>query len=200
MRKTDEQSVEQARARVGFEGEYVFNVIRTSVAGGMARSENTVWLTQRDLTYYDLPEVLRLVEGRPQAPPKVHEAALPPDAQPGFLFAVDDLINRAVAAAGRTPRELLRDVTARFNFNAVVHDLKLRSTQWEESLEYGGRRYGRLLRIDFESHNPKLGTTERFTLVCGTEGELTGVPVYVKYQPKWWFKAEGMLDETQTFQ
>jgi hypothetical protein len=24
--------------------------------------------------------------------------------------------------------------------------------------------------------------------------------VYVKYQPKWWFKAEGVLDETQTFE
>ena len=43
-------------------------------------------------------------------------------------------------------------------------------------------------------------TTERFTLVCGTEGELARIPVYVKYQPKWWFKAEGVLDETQSFE
>ena len=54
-------------------------------------------------------------------------------------------------------------------------------------------------RIDFESYNPTLDTTERFTLACGTEGEWKGVPVYVKYQPKWWFKAEGVIDESQIF-
>lgn len=56
------------------------------------------------------------------------------------------------------------------------------------------------MRLDFESYNPKLRTTEPFSLVCGTDGPLTGVPVYVKYQPKWWFKAEGVLDETQAFE
>ena len=66
--------------------------------------------------------------------------------------------------------------------------------------EYGGRRYEGLVRLDFESYNPTLRTTEPFTLVCGTEGHLKGVPVYVKYQPKWWFKAEGVLDETQSFE
>lgn len=200
MRRTDEESVEQARARVGFEGEYVFKVIRTRVKDRTARSENTVWLVQDDFTYYDLAEVLRLVEGRPQAPPRVNEASLPPGTHPGFLFAVADLVDRALAAAARTPRELLHDVATRFNFNALVYDLRLRSTAWEETAEYGGRRHAKLVRIDFESFNPKLRTTERFTLVCGTEGDLAGVPVYVKYQPKWWFKAEGVLDETQSFE
>ncbi len=200
MRRTDEQTVEEAHARVGYEGEYVFKAIRTTVAEGRARSENTVWRVERDFTYYDLPELLRLVEGRPQAAPKVNEASLPPGTEPGFLFAVAQLVDRAVAGALRTPRELLGEVTTRFNFNAIVFDLKLRRTEWVEAKEYGGRRYERLVRIDFESYNPKLETTERFTLVCGTEGPLAGVPVYVKYQPRWWFKAEGVLDETQSFE
>jgi hypothetical protein len=85
-------------------------------------------------------------------------------------------------------------------FNALVYDLRLRSTAWTESEESGGRRYDRLVRSDFESHNPKLRATERFTVVCGTEGALRGVPVHVKYQPKWWFRAEGVLDETQSFE
>jgi hypothetical protein len=55
------------------------------------------------------------------------------------------------------------------------------------------------VRIDCESYNPTLNTTERFTLAVGTEGEWKGVPVYVKYQPKWWFKAEGVIDESQVF-
>jgi hypothetical protein len=200
MRRTDEETVEEAHAQVGYEGDYVFKAIRTNVADGKARAENTVWRVERDFTYYDLPELLRLVEGRPQAAPKVNEATLPPGTEPGFLFAVADLVDRAVAAASRTPRQLLSGVATRFNFNAVAYDLKLRTTEWMEAKEYGGRRYERLVRIDFESYNPKLRTTERFTLVCGTEGELARVPVYVKYQPKWWFKAEGVLDETQSFE
>jgi hypothetical protein len=200
MRRTDEQTVQEAHAQVGYEGEYVFKAIRTHVASGRARSENTVWRVERDFTYFDLPELLRLVEGRPQAAPKVNEAAIPPGTEPGFLFAVADLVDRAVAAAGRAPRELVGGVTTRFNFNAVVYDLKLRRTEWMEAKEYGGRRYERLVRIDFESYEPKRRTTESFTLVCGTEGDLAGIPIYVKYQPKWWFKTEGVLDETQSFE
>lgn len=200
MRRTDEQTLQQARAQVGYEGEYIFKAIRTNVADGRARSENTVWRVDKDFTYYDLPDLLRLVEGSPQSPPKVNEAALPPGTEPGFLFAVADVVDRVVAGARRSPRELLAGVQTRFNFNAVIYDLKLRKTEWVEAKEYGGRRYERLVRIDFHSHNPKARTTESFTLVCGTEGALAGIPVYVKYQPNWWFRAEGVLDETQSFE
>ena len=82
---------------------------------------------------------------------------------------------------------------------ALAYELRLRKTKWEESKKYGDRQYENLVRIDFESYNPKLKTTERFTLAVGTEGEWKGVPVYVKYQPKWWFKAEGVIDESQVF-
>ncbi|MCG6919752.1 MAG: hypothetical protein LJF15_01520 [Acidobacteria bacterium] len=200
MRKTDEESVEEARAKVGYEGEYVFKVIQTEVAGSEARAENTVWLVRDDYTYYDLGEVLSLVTKPPPSPPSVNEASLPPGTHPGFLFAVADIVDRAVTAATRDPRELLGKTTTRFNFNAVAYELRVRKTKWEESKEYGGRRYENLVRIDLESYNPTLDTTERFTLVCGTEGEWRGVPVYVKYQPKWWFKAEGVIDDSQVFE
>jgi hypothetical protein len=200
MRKTDEESIEQARAQVGFEGEYIFKVIHTEVSGGMARAENSVFRVARDFTYYDLSELLDVVGRRSQPPASVNSAALPEGTHAGFLLAVAEVVDRAVAAAAGTPQELLHGVTTRFNFNAIVYVLTLRSTTWEDHKEYGGRRYDRLARLDFESYNPKLRTTERFTLVCGTEGELKGVPVYVKYQPKWWFRAEGVLDESQSFE
>jgi hypothetical protein len=200
MRKTDEDSVEEAQKKVGFEGEFVLKVIKTEVARGHARAENTVWLVQDDYTFYDLREVLGLVGRTPQAPPKINEASLPPGTHPGFLFAVADLVDRAVKAANREPRELLEKETTRFNFNAVAYELRLRKSKWEEKKKYGDREYENLVRIELESHNPTLDTTERFTLAVGTEGEWKGVPVYVKYQPKWWFKAEGVIDESQVFE
>jgi hypothetical protein len=200
MRKTDEESVEEAQANVGYEGEYVFKVIQTEITGQQARAENTVWLVQDDFTYYDLGEVLSLVAKPPQSPPSVNEASLPPGTHPGFLFAVADMVDRAVTAATREPRELLKKETTRFNFNAVAYELRLRKSKWEESKKYGDREYENLVRIDLESYNPTLNTTERFTLAIGTEGEWKGVPVYVKYQPKWWFKAEGVIDDSQVFE
>jgi hypothetical protein len=200
MRKTEESSVEEAREKVGFEGEYVFKVIQTTIEGGKARAQNTVWLVQDDYTYYDVGQLLRMFSGPPQAPPSINEASMPPGTHPGFLFAVADIVNRAVAAATREPRELLSKVTTRFNFNAVAYELRLRSSKWEESKTYGDRLYKNLVRLDLESYNPTLDTTERFTLAVGTEGEWRGVPVYVKYQPKWWFKAEGVIDESQVFE
>jgi hypothetical protein len=200
MRKTDEGSVEEAQEKVGYEGEYVFKVIQTEIKGSKARARNTVWLVQDDYTYYDVGQLLRMFQGPPPAPPSVNEASLPPGTHPGFLFAVADIVNRAVTAATREPRELLRDVTTRFNFNAVAYELRLRKSKWEESKTYGDRQYENLVRIDLESYNPTLDTTEKFTLAVGTEGRWKGVPVYVKYQPKWWFKAEGVIDESQVFE
>jgi len=124
---------------------------------------------------------------------------------------IHDIHRRAVLAeTARTPLEgyevslrrysPVQKGTAGLPWPGVAYELRLRSTRWEESREYGGRSYERLVRIELESYNPRLDTTERFTLACGTQGELAGVPVYVKYQPKWWFKAEGVLDEAQRFE
>lgn len=199
MRKTDEDSVEEAQAQVGFEGEYVFKVIQTEINGSSARAENTVWLVQDDYTYYDLGKVLDLVGATPPNPPQVNEATMPPGTHPGFLFAVADMVEQVIVAATDEPRRLLRNFKTHFNFNAVAYELRLRKTKWEESKKYGDRQYENLVRIDLASYNPTLDTTEKFTLVVGTEGQWRGVPVYVKYQPKWWFKAEGVIDESQVF-
>jgi hypothetical protein len=200
MRRIDEQSFKDAEAKAGREGSYVFKAIRTEIVGGQARAENTVWQVQDNYTYYDLGEILRVIEAPPQREPQVNQGPVPDGTHPGLLFALADLVDRAVTAAGQSPRELLENVTTHFNFNAVVCDMTLRETEWEESREYGGRRYERLVRMKFESYDPKNHASSQFTLACGTEGPWRGVPVYLKYQPKWWFKLEGVLDESQVFE
>lgn len=70
---------------------------------------------------------------------------------------------------------------------------------WLESATYGGRRYEHLLRVDFETFNREKRTRERFFLVCATDGPLARVPVFLEHQPKWWFKASGVLDESEVF-
>ena len=204
MRKTDEDSLEEAKDTLSREGQggYLYKVIRSRVAAGSVRTENTVLRVARDYTYHDLPELQALAGAPPSSPPRVREASIPPGTWPGFLFAVSNLIDQAVTAALRpdSPRGLA-DVWTTFTFNSSLYDLRLRSTEWVQAASYGGRRYQRLLRMSFEQVNrdSRKKGRERFTLVCATEGPLAGVPVFIEYQPKWWFRAQGVLDDTETF-
>lgn len=111
------------------------------------------------------------------------------------------MIDQAVTTAllPEVPRRLQSGVQTTFTFDASLHDLLLRSSEWIESATYGGRRYERLLRLNFESSHREKKTRERFFLVCATDGPLARVPVFIEYQPKWWFKAQGVLDDSEVF-
>ena len=203
MRKTDEESLDEAQAELGKEGSggYLFKAIRAEIAGRETRAENTLWRVPRDYTYHDLDEVLALVSSSPGQAPRVRRSQVIEGTHPGFLFAVNQLVAEALAAATAPgeARRLLSGRSATFTFNASLYDLTLRASEWVDAAEYGGRRYERLVRLKFTHFNRDKGTRERFALVCATDGPLAGVPVYVEYQPKWWFRAEGVLDDTQVF-
>ena len=69
----------------------------------------------------------------------------------------------------------------------------------ERNATYGGVTYPKLLNADFEVTARGESWTERFTLVCGIDGTLAEVPVFMTYQPRWWFKVELVLDEREAF-
>jgi hypothetical protein len=81
--------------------------------------------------------------------------------------------------------------------NAGVYDLTVSSGSASRARS-SARGRAKLVRLEFESKNREKGNTERFVFACGTEGDLAGVPVFVRYQPKWWFKVEGVLDADET--
>jgi hypothetical protein len=203
MRKTDEDSLDEAKEGLRTEGSagFVYKAIRSRVAGGKVHAENTQWRVPRDFSYHDLGELQALVRGPSPAPPRVRQASIPPGTHPGFLFAAEHVIDQVVTAARgpEKPRRLLSDIQATFTFNASLYDLRLRSTEWVESKTYGGRQYERLVRLNCEHFNRERKTRERFVLVCPTDGPLARVPVFIEYQPKWWFKAEGVLDDSEVF-
>jgi hypothetical protein len=201
MRKTDEDSLDEAKAGLRRDGDggFAYKAIRSRVANGTVYAENTIWSVPRDYSYRDLAELQALVRSPSSAPPRVRRAAIPPGTEPGFLFAAARTIDQAVDAALQGERRLLSNVQTTFTFNASLYDLRLRSTEWLDSATYGGRRYERLVRLNCEHYNREKRTRERFLLVCPTDGPLARIPVYVEYQPKWWFKAEGVLDDSEVF-
>jgi len=201
MRKTDEDSLDEAKEELRREGDggFVYKAIRSVVADGRVRAENTRVRTSRDFTYYDLAELQALARATSDGPSRVREGAIPPGTRPGFLFAASATIDRAVDAALETPPRLLSGTQETFTFNAALYDLRLRSTEWMEKKTYGGQTYERLVRLKCEHFNREKKSRERFVLVCPTEGPLARVPVYIEYQPKWWFKVAGVLDESEAF-
>ncbi len=73
------------------------------------------------------------------------------------------------------------------------------SASVEKDETYGGVTYPRLLKSNFEVRANGETWTERFTIVAGIDGPLAGVPVFVHYQPRWWFAVEMVLDDKEKF-
>ena len=195
MNRSEDDSLDQAKASLGRgTNGYFFKLIRARIEDGRSQAESSTIFAPDDYNYRQLDDLLRFAEA---AKPVVRARAgrLPPGTQPGLLFALAELVRAGVAAA-RTPGSAgpwPRSV--QFAFNSGLYDLAVASWERIERARYGSRSYERLVRLEFESRNREKGTTERFVLACGTEGALAGVPVFVRYQPKWWFKVEGVLDE-----
>ncbi len=198
MNRSEDDSLDQAKGSLGRGKDgYLFKLNRARVERGVARAEAITVHAPYDFTFRQLDELLRFAsEARPA--PRVRTGALPPGTHPGLLFALADLVRAGVAAArspgngGPEPR------TVQYTFNAGVYDLTVASWQRVERAQYGARTYEKLVRLEFESRNREKGSTERFVFACGTEGDLAEVPVFVRYQPKWWFKVEGVLDPSET--
>ena len=198
MNRSEDDSLDQAKGSLGRGRDgYLFKLNRARVEHGLARAEATTVFAPQDYTFRQLGELLRFVDETKPAP-RVRASRLPAGTHPGLLFALADLVRagveaaRAPGSAGPSPR------TVPYTFNAGVYDLTVSSWARVERAQYGARTYEKLVRLEFESKNREKGNTERFVFACGTEGDLAGVPVFVRYQPKWWFKVEGVLDPAET--
>jgi hypothetical protein len=200
MNRSEEDSIGQATSRMAQEakeGRFLFKLIHARVDGSETRAENTILMAPTDFTFRQLEDLQRYAESANPLP-RVRTGRLPDGARPGLLFAIADLVGAGVEA-GRTPGSKgppQRKV--QFTFNASIYDLVVKSWERVARARYGSRTHERLVRMEFESRNLERGSVERFVLVCATEGPLEGVPVFVQYQPKWWFKIEGVLDEDET--
>jgi hypothetical protein len=196
MNRSEDDSLDQAKAGLQSKDSYLFKLNRAHVEGASARAEATTVYAPQDYTFRQLEELLRYAEAT-KAAPRVRAGRLPPGTRPGLLSALADLVAAGVDAArtpgsaGPAPR------IVQYTFNAGVYDLVVTSLERVDRARYGSRTYERLVRLEFESRNLEKGTTEHFVLACGTEGPLAEVPVFVRYQPKWWFKVEGVLDEDE---
>ena len=197
MNRSEDDSLDQAKAGLKSQGRYLFKLNRARVEGNNAHAEATTLYAPEDYSFRQLDELLRFADAAPYAR-HVRTGGLPPGTRPGLLFALADLVAAGVDSARTPGSEGPMPRVVQFTFNAGLYDLAVSSWQVVERARYGSHEYQKVVRLEFESRNLEKGNTEHFVLACGTEGPLAGVPVFVRYQPKWWFKVEGVLDEDES--
>ena len=199
MKNSDEQTLDEAKSRVAAEakGRVVFKMNQSAVSQTEAVSRVTVSTVARDYSYRELDAIVDVLV-RETAPPKIQKTPVPPGGRTGLLSAVTELLHDGVDTAARTGRAPGRKRLG-YVYYAKQYDLTRVSSSIERNATYGGVVYPKLLKSDFEVRARAETWSESFTIVCGLDGALAEIPVFLTYQPRWWFKAEMVLDERQVF-
>ena len=196
MTEADDQSIKEAEARIAKQQEVgpVFKAIRASIVGSEMRSTIAMARVPTNYTYREVSAVLSAVRDAPVTSSRT--VAIPSGTRPGFLTALTEMLNEQVSASRRTPGQshLNGNRTLSYVYNAKLYVLALTSTKGVPRLEVDGQVYTDLLESEVELRGTTTEDRERFTLIYGTTGSLAGIPVFMTYQPRWWFKAELALE------
>ena len=195
--KSEERTVGDVRAGRDDDGRRgAFSVIRATVRDG--RSDATMWTahTLDSLTLHEAGQVFAAIEQTP-ADAEHHEQVVPVGMQPGFLAAVANLIDRSVRAHRTSPDavEALRKVAILYAYGDSLHDLSLRSHASQRELI--DEQLVTTIHGKFETRERTTGDKTRFEVGYGRDGCLSGIPVSIKYQPRWWLSVE-LVREPQT--
>jgi hypothetical protein len=191
MSQSDEQSVEEADKNTGGSGDAVhsFKALRQQVTEPEARLTISNVRVDKDLTYANLDALLAAV---PDAPSQSKTVPIAAWTSPGFLAATASLIDE-----GRTATAATRSVRAMrvYPYNGQLYELHLQGTERIDRFSREARTFGPAIRGKFRVVNLKTRNETPFTVVYGVDGELTGVPLFISFRPRWWLEVECVLSD-----
>ncbi len=201
MKQSDEESIDQAKSSIANESRegYAFRLIRGQSSAGQSTATTRTGRFPRDYTYRDLGAVLSAFDGEGAKTGATKEMKVPAGVKPGFLVAVADLLHDSVAAYRKSGSSGLTRRSVQYAYYGRFYDLVLDRPHVLTNERYGDRTYPKLLEGDFEQTNKATGGKESFSIVYGIDGGIEEVPVFISYQPRWWFKAELVLDSKEKF-
>jgi len=148
--------------------------------------------TDFNLHQYNLAQPLMLDRiAASDSPMRSLEASSRCSRSADFLASVADLMDAALA--GQTA-----PLSRCYIHDAQEHDLTLEAITPVRnfSVQLHGPKsavlldtsYANLLQLDYVSTHKETGKTTSFSILIGTQGNLRGVPVQIRYQPNWWFQ------------
>jgi hypothetical protein len=161
-----------------------FDTIRGyAAAEGMARV-GTLYAPSH-LTYHDADTVLKdvLADGSLA----VKHVARTRDVRPGFLTSLTELLAASLDKKSYNQR-------IRYIHGDRLYQLRLIESTPLARFERDGRTWQNVIRGRFETGEAEGRSGTRFELVYGASGPLTGIPIVISYQPKWWLQVDLVLN------
>jgi hypothetical protein len=194
MTESDEESVEQAHARIKEAGAgHSFKAIRSTVCDRRAEARVIHLLLAEDYTYRDLD---RLLLKLPETGRITPTASLPEGVEPGFLLAVEHMIHRnaeRIRIGGKVAAK--KQDQSLFVYNGAVYRLTTSSSDFHPSFTASGRSYPNVVETRFQTRKLSNGSTSAFSVAYGINDPFREVPIRIVYRPRWWFEAELQLTE-----
>jgi len=137
------------------------------------------------LTYHDADEVLKSVLLDTSLP--VKRVARRGSIRPGFLTTLTELIRGSIEKKQDTGR-------IQYIHGDRLFELRLLDATRLPRFERDGHTWQDVIRGRFETAQAGSRSGTRFELVYGASGALTGIPVLISYQPKWWLQVDLVLN------
>lgn len=187
MTASEEETIEQATAQVreSSSAKHIFKAIRGSLTKEEALTEIFQLALIDDLTYRDVDALLL----RLPPPGNPRRVPLPSGAHRGFLTAVSTLLQQTQAEYRRT-RNLTPQPPQPFLFGGTAYDLALRSAKLDSNPTLGGQESSPVIKTEFQIRNHVTGKVTRFTITGVVNASMSGAPLRVTYQPRWWLQIE----------
>jgi hypothetical protein len=175
-------------------GEHLFTGILSRVDAGHALSLTVPLASDIDynLNQYAQAEPLMLEKlSSSDRPARVLENPAGCARAGEFLGTVSELLDSALQQRGG-PLSLCYVYDAEVNILTIEHTAAVPKLAVKVNAAKGGtlmeRSYTNLLETDFVTVNQATGRRVYFSIFSGTQNELRGVPVQIRYQPNWWFQ------------
>src|SRR5262249_26970067 len=108
---------------------------------------------------------------------------VPAGARPGFLAALADAMREEPAGP----------ITYVY-FGRLYELRRIRRVSIANAM-IGDRSYGPAVAADFVSIGLHDGEQSSFSITYATRGALAGLPLRVRYQPRWWMQIELTIDD-----
>ena len=162
-----------------------FDTIRGYVGTveGMARV-GTLYAPSR-LTYHDADTVLKNVLADTSLP--IKRVTRRGNIRPGFLTSLTELIGATLDKKTDTRR-------IQYIHGDRLFELRLIESTRLAHFDRDGRTWHDVIRGRFETGEAGNRSGTRFELVYGASGGLSGIPILISYQPKWWLQVDLVLN------
>jgi hypothetical protein len=137
------------------------------------------------LTYQDADAVLKDVLADTSL--AVKRIARRGNVRPGFLTSLTEVIGASIDKKTNNRR-------IQYIHGDRLFELRLLETTPLARFERDGRVWQNVIRGRFETAEAGNRSGTRFEVVYGASGALTGIPILISYQPKWWLQVDLVLN------